>query len=260
MNKDFREKKQKIKWLSYDELAWTEPIITSPEDYAGECEFYVNLIQENSRIETKSLLHLGCGAGGYDYTFKKHFKVTGVDISERMLDIARKTNPEVEYLKGDMRSLDLNKSFAAVVIPDSIDYMLSPAELKSAIAVAARHLKPGGVIIITAKTKEEFRENNFCYTGSKDKVEITIFENNYISEKTPSGYEATLVYLIRNKGELSVYSDNHKLGLFSQKRWFSIFKNEGLRVKRKRLEGIYEPFIMGDGQYPMSIFIGLKDV
>jgi len=40
-------------------------------------------------------------------------------------------------------------------------------------------LKPGGVLLIVANIKEEFRENNFVYTGSKGDVEVTIFENNY---------------------------------------------------------------------------------
>lgn len=65
---------QTKKWLSYGDLAWTESIITSPADYANETEFYMNLIKENARTETKNFLHLGCKAGGNDYTFKKNFK------------------------------------------------------------------------------------------------------------------------------------------------------------------------------------------
>ena len=51
-------------WLSYGDLAWTESIITSPGDYAEETDFYVNIIKENSEIEAKTLLHVGCGKQG----------------------------------------------------------------------------------------------------------------------------------------------------------------------------------------------------
>ena len=249
---------RKNKWLSYGDLAWTESIITSPADYSDETEFYVNLIKENAQTETKNLLHLGCGAGGNDYTFKKHFKVTGVDISEKMLEIARKTNPEVTYLRGDMRSIDLNERFDVVAIPDSIDYMVTLPELQSAIAAACKHLMPGGVLLIVAKTREELRENNFCYTGAKDDVEITIFENNSIPKQDPSTYEATLVYLIRQEGKLSIHTDIHRLGLFSQAEWLSLFEDAGLKVKQASLDGVYDPFILGQGEYPMKVFFGVK--
>ncbi|NNF97449.1 MAG: class I SAM-dependent methyltransferase [Halobacteria archaeon] len=246
------------KWLSYNDLAWTESIISSPDDYAEETEFYVNTIKENSEIEIKTLFHLGCGAGGNDYIFKKYFKVTGIDISDGMLEIAKKINPEVTYLHGDMRSIELNERFDAVAIPDSIDYMTSLPELRSAISTACKHLKPGGVLLIVAKTREEFWENNFYYTGSKDGTEITVFENNYIPKPNRGTYEATLVYLIRHEGRLSIHTDCHKLGLFSQTAWLSLLKNAGLKVKQSRLDGAYDRFILGVGEYPMQVFIGIK--
>ncbi|MGA1841593.1 MAG: class I SAM-dependent DNA methyltransferase [bacterium] len=249
---------QTNKWLSYGDFAWTESIITSSADYEDETEFYVNLIKENAQTETKNLLYLGCGAGGNDYTFKKHFKVTEVDISGKMLEIPRKANPEVTYLRGDMRSVDLNERFGVVTIPDSIDYMVKLPELQSAIAAAFKHLIPGGVLLTVAKTREELRENNFCYTGAKDDVEITIFENNYFPKQAPSIYEAILVYLIRHEGKLSIYTDIHRLGLFSQAEWISLFEDAGLKVKQARLDGVYDPFILGQGEYPTKVFIGVK--
>ena len=245
-------------WLSYNDLAWTECIVTSPDDYSEETCFYVNIIKENTKIKSKSLLHLGCGAGGNDYTFKKHFEVMGVDISEGMLKIARVTNPEVTYFHGDMRSIDLKRHFDAVAIPDSIDYMATMPDLQSAITTACRHLKSGGVLIIVAKTREEIMENNFCYTGAKGDVEITVFENNYIPKQDQSTYEATLVYLIRQEGKLSIHTDCHRLGLFSQPEWLSLLRDAGLEVKQERLDGIYNPFIIGKGEYPMQVFIGVK--
>lgn len=246
------------RWLSYGDLAWTESVIASPGDYAEETELYVRIIKESSRIETRTLLHLGCGAGGNDWTFKKHFTVTGVDISEEMLRLARATNPEVTYLHGDMRSVDLKERFDAVAVPDSIDYMATLPDLEAAIGTACRHLKPGGVLLITAKVREEFRENNFCYTGAKNGVEITIFENNYIPRPFRSTYEATLVYLIRRRGRLSIHTDRHVLGLFSQAQWISLMEGAGLEVSQTRLDGLYDRFILGEGEYIMQVFVGIK--
>ncbi|MGD9264629.1 MAG: class I SAM-dependent methyltransferase [Lysobacterales bacterium] len=248
------------KWLSYGDLAWTEPLLAPPCDYAEENESYVNLIRKHSRIEAATLLHLACGAGGNDFTFKEHFTVTGVDISRRMLEIARDLNPEVTYVHDDMRSVDLQERFDAVAIPDSIDYMTTLADLKLAVDTACKHLKPGGVLLLVAKTREEFRENNFCYSGASRGVEVTVFENNHVPLVDRSSYEATIIYLIRRDGELSIYTDRHVLGLFSQSEWTSCLTAAGLEVRQEELKGIYDRFILGEGQYPMRIFIGVKPV
>jgi len=175
-----------------------------------------------------------------------------------MLEIARKRNPEATYLEGDMRSIELEDRFDAVVIPDSIDYMAALADLESAIAMACRHLKPGGVLLVVAKTSEEFEENNFCYTGSKDGVEITLFENNYIPKPFRMVYEATLVYLIRRQGDLTLYHSQRQLGLFPLEQWLSVLTGAGLEVRRARLDHVYDRFILSEGSYPMQVFIGIK--
>ena len=81
------------------------------------------------------------------------------------------------------------------------------------------HLKAGGVLLVVAKTEETFQNNNFAYTGEKDGVQVTLFENNYINPLLCNTYEATFVYLIRQKGELTIHTDRQLLGLFSQVKW-----------------------------------------
>jgi SAM-dependent methyltransferase len=244
--------------ISYDELAWTATILDFPDACADEAATYVRLIHDNSRIKARTLLHLGCGAGNHDFTFKTHFQVTGVDLSDRMLEIARERNPEIRYVLGDMRSVDLGSRFDAVVIPDSIDYMVTLHDLQSAFRTACSHLAPGGVLLIAGKTRETFRENNFCYTGSRNGIEITLFENNYVPKNDPSTYEATLVYLIRRGDELSVHTDRHLLGLFPQETWRSMFVEAGLELVQSSLDHLYDQFITGAGEYPMQMFVGIK--
>ena len=243
------------KWLSYNELAWLEPIVAPPEEYAGETELYCKLIKEHALIETKTLLHLASGAGINDYTFKKHFAVTGVDISEGMLEVAGQINPEVDYHFGDMRTVDLGKEFDAVVIPDAIGYMTTVEDLRRALRNAYRHLKPGGVLLVTAHMKEEFQGNNFAYSGSRDEVEVTVFENNHIPDPKGTTYEAIIIYLVRRRGELEIHTDRHIIGLFASQIWHDLFKELAMEVKQVALKELYDPFILGKGEYPLQIFV-----
>lgn len=129
-------------WISYNELAWTEDFLADPADYEDEVDKYINLINSIAKEPVHNVLHLGCGAGGHDIYFKKHFKVTGVDLSIGMLEKAKAVNPDIEYIEGDMRTIRLDRQFDCVVIPDSIDYMVSLDELKQAVITSAVHLNP----------------------------------------------------------------------------------------------------------------------
>ncbi len=234
-------------WIAYNELAWTEDLLADPADYEGEVAGYVDLIKRSSSHAPYTLLHLGCGAGGHDTIFKQHFAVTGVDISRGMLDKARLRHPDVEYIEGDMRTVRLGREFDAVVIPDSIDYMGSLPELRMAIETAVAHLKPSGILLVVGKTREIFRGNNFAYTGEQEDLHVTLLENNYINLYRPNTYEATLVYLIRRRGELTIHTECHVLGLFSQEVWEKVFAEAGLSLQETDLDGTYDKHLLGSG-------------
>ena len=54
----------------------------------------------------KRVLDVPCGVGRVSsYLVSQKFEVTGVDISDRMLEIAKKNVPNAKFIKGDMRKL-----------------------------------------------------------------------------------------------------------------------------------------------------------
>jgi SAM-dependent methyltransferase len=245
-------------WKAYNDLAWTEDWLADPAGYEDEAGKYVALIQSRAASPPSTMLHLGCGAGGMDGVFKRHFTVTGIDLSAGMLAKARAAHPEIEYLEGDMRSVRLDRRFDVVAIPDAIDYMASLEDLDLAIGTAALHLAPGGVLLVVGKTAETFRDNNFAYTGERDGVHVTLLENNHVDRRRPRAYEAILVYLIRRGGELDIHIDRHELGLFSQADWETVFRKHELELQQSAVDGVYDDYLLADGAYPMQAFSGRK--
>ena len=73
----------------YRDLAGWFHLLTAPEDYRVEAEFYQKVLTENSRIPIKEVLEMGSGGGNNASHFKEHFRLTLTDISEDMLTIAR---------------------------------------------------------------------------------------------------------------------------------------------------------------------------
>ncbi|MEW5872305.1 MAG: class I SAM-dependent methyltransferase [Chloroflexota bacterium] len=235
----------------YADLAWLWPLISPPEDYVSEAGEFVQAIRQHARIEVKTLLDLGCGGGHNDHTLRQHFQVTGVDLSEEMLGLARRLNPDVAYQVGDMRSLRLGQVFDAVLIADSIDYMLTEADLRAAFATAYAHLRPGGVFVTYAEeTREHFEQNGtYLHTHSQSDLEVVMLENYYDPDPADSTYEMTFVYLIRQAGRLRIETDQHVGGIFSLPTWSRLLQEVGFEVKVLDFE---------EGGCPM--FVGLRPI
>ena len=238
---------------AYNELAWVDEILGTKESYQEEANVYIQEILKVLDKEDISMLHLGCGAGGHDYHFKQVFKVTGVDISPGMLERAILLNPEVDYLLKDMRDFKIEKKYDVVIIPDSRAYMTSLEDLRKTISNANQHLMPGGLLIIVANIKEDFKENNFVYTGKKDDTHITLFENNH--QISSSNYEATLFYLIRQGNKKRVYQETHLLGLFTRLEWINIFDEYSFMVNELDMNHLYNQYLLEDSDYFLKVFI-----
>lgn len=238
----------------YGDLAWTWQIISPVEDYIEETKLFSKMIKEHSKIEVKTLLHLGCGGGHNDYTFKKYFKVTSVDISEDMLTLAKKLNPEVNYKYGDMRNIQLEEKFDAITILDSINYIKTVEDLQKTFITAYEHLKPGGVFLtFVEQIAGQFKQKNTtCSTHSQGDVEITFIENYYDPDPTDTNYEVTFIYLIRVGGKLEVHTDRHLCGIFKLETWLKFLKATGFEVKQVKFT--HSTFTEGEF-YPMLICI-----
>ncbi len=236
----------------YKDLVWTWPLISQPEDYVAETEVFCDLIRKRAVGPVETMLNLGCGGGHIDNSFKKEFDLTGVDLSEGMIEHARALNPEVNYLVGDMRDVRVGRTFDAVTILDPISYMISHRELRAAFETAWDHLRPGGVFLVYAEQiKETFQQNQtYHHTSQMGDTSLTFIENDFDPDPDDTTMEYTLIYLIRKGGELSIETEQHLMGLFPLKVWLRTLRSIGFEVERRRftytnelLEQEYQLFV-----------------
>ncbi len=201
----------------YSDLAWLWPVLSPPEDYVEEAETFARVIREHGRVEPRTLLHLTCGGGHVDKTLKNQFDITGVDLSPDMIGLARRLNPEVEYVVEDVRGLRLGRLFDSVFIDDGVVYMLTEEDLKSVFEAAFEHLVPGGVMLVYVEsTPESFEQGRTEVTRrSAGDVRLTYLENQFDPDPTDTTYETTFVYLVRRDGAFSVETDVHADGVLS---------------------------------------------
>jgi SAM-dependent methyltransferase len=226
------------KYRLYEDLAWTWPIISPPEEYAEEAEQFSSAILKYSKIPVKTLLDLGCGGGHNDFHLKRRFAVTGVDISDCMLENARRLNPKVRYLSGDILALSLGETFDSVMIADSIIYMLDEEELESAFRTAYQYLKPGGVFCTYAEEwPEKFVQNDIhILESNKDDISIIFVGINYDPDIADTTFESHFVLIIREGGTLRVEEDKHICGIFPLATWERLLNVVGFAVHWEEFE------------------------
>ena len=96
------------------------------------------------------VLDLGCGTGDpiARWFMAEGFDVTGVDFSEAMLSIARDRWPDGDWRHADMRDFELDQQFDGIIAWNSF-FHLTAEEQKACITRMARHLRSGGMLMLT---------------------------------------------------------------------------------------------------------------
>ncbi len=97
----------------------------------------------------KSVLSLGCGPGA-DSAYLQSIGATrsvGIDVSEKLVDIARDEHPECEFHIMDMEQLDFDdNAFDLVYSSLAMHYL---PDWQSVLSESYRVLKPGGVLLFS---------------------------------------------------------------------------------------------------------------
>jgi len=111
------------------------------EDVHGEASFVM-------RFSPGSVLDAGCGTGRVARELaRRGVDAVGVDIDADMLATARRKSPELAWHCGDLASVELGRTFDAILLAGNVMIFLAAGSESAVIANLVRHLVPGGVVI-----------------------------------------------------------------------------------------------------------------
>lgn len=101
----------------------------------------------------RRLLDLGCGPGApiATYLADRGMAVTGVDGAANMVDLFAKTLPNARALHADMRALDLNEQFDAILAWNSFFHLDHDAQ-RAMFPIFAAHAAPNAALMFTSGT------------------------------------------------------------------------------------------------------------
>jgi SAM-dependent methyltransferase len=214
----------------YDELAEWWPLFSAPADYAEEAAFFARVLTEACTPAPRTVLELGSGGGNNALYLKSKFEMTLVDLSPQMLAVSRGLNPECEHREGDMRTVNLGRTFDAVFIHDAIAYMTTTADLDAAISTAYRHCRAGGVALFVPDcVRETFvAETRHGGHDGGDGRSLRYLMWSVDPDPTDTTYRTDFAIMLRDQnGETRVVLDSHIEGVFPRAEWMRLLREAG---------------------------------
>lgn len=165
-----------------------------------------------------AVLDLGCGPGIpiTKELVNRGFRVTGVDISDTMIELARKNVPNAKYLRVSMTDIEFNNEFDGVISGHAM-LCLDPDDFKRTAAKVTKSLKRGGFFILSLNEpppeghneaenyteimgqriySRPYTENEIRAVFSELNMKIIKVERETVSSEE-YGYEYTLLVLMQ---------------------------------------------------------------
>ncbi len=149
----------------------------------------MNAIVDGAGVDAgKSVLDVACGTGVmFPYYLERGALVTGIDISPKMVELARKKFPEIPIACGDVERYPFKEKFDAVVIHNAFPHFDNPERL---IKNLTPLVKQGGTLSVAHSLSREalHRHHNEC-AGS---VSIPLLDENELASLLAKDFYVTV--------------------------------------------------------------------
>jgi ubiquinone/menaquinone biosynthesis C-methylase UbiE len=233
----------------YDRSAEFYDAIYSFKNYEKETAKLHELIQQHKRSPGNYLLEVACGTGGHVTYLKNNYSVEGLDISPKMLRIARKKHPDIVFHRGDMVSFKLNKQFDAITcLFSAIGHLKTKRKLGFAIRNMSQHLKPGGVLIVEPWITPQQWRGASVHANFVDRPELKIARMN--TSKTRGRLSVMdMHHLVATPNRIQHFVERLEMGLFTHDEYLDTFR-------QAKLETVYDP----EGLMGRGLYIGTRPV
>jgi SAM-dependent methyltransferase len=220
----------------YGDLAEWWPLISPPEEYVEEGTLLAALFAA-ATPPVREVLDLGSGGGHVACHLKGALALTLVDLSEEMLSVSRRLNPECAHVQGDMRSIRLGRQFDAVLVHDAVDYMTSEDDLRQVIATAFAHTRPGGLaVFVPDHIADTFRAGRGG-GGGRDATgrQASFRERTWDPDPSDGWVQAEYEFVLRAAdGTVQVVREEHRLGAFGRATWLRLLQDGGFDAAEGR--------------------------
>lgn len=112
-----------------------------------EMEYFAKLLKPYDKI-----LDVGCAAGRDCRIFRnKGLKVIGIDLSEKLVEIAKENNPDIEFKIADIRKIPFSSGLFCGLWVNAVFHHLDKKDMIPTLKEFRRVLKTNGILYIRTK-------------------------------------------------------------------------------------------------------------
>jgi SAM-dependent methyltransferase len=130
-----------------------------------------------------------------------------------------------------MADFDLGRSFDAVVCMfSSIGYVRTEERLRSALAAMARHLQPGGVLVVEPWLSPDVWQDRHVGGVFVDEPKLKIARMN-AARRDGNVSVVDFHYLVATPAGVEHFTELHELGLFTVEQHLAAFRAAGLEAE-----------------------------
>jgi ubiquinone/menaquinone biosynthesis C-methylase UbiE len=157
----------------YDKIARDYYTHRDLNKFNSELDKFITLLPKNAHV-----LDVGCGAGipTAKYLVQRSLNVTGIDISDVMLNMAKENVPSGNFIKMDMNELKFNENTFDGIISVYALFHVPKKNHSSIFKQFYKILKPGGILLLNTGISESEGINEF--------FGIPMFWSNYDPQVT----------------------------------------------------------------------------
>jgi SAM-dependent methyltransferase len=211
----------------YRESAKVYDALCRHKDYEGAS---LNLRDIIRRVtpDALSLLDVGCGTGRHLEYLKRDFRVEGLDLSPEMLAVARGRCPDIPFHEGSLVDFSLAGRFDAVTcLFGSIGYARTLDGLHRAVGSMARHLTPGGVLVVEPWiTPAAFVTGRLVF-DTVDESDLKL-ARMYVTQREDHVSVFDAHFLVATPDGVEHFCERQELGLFTDDQYRDAFRQAGL--------------------------------
>ncbi len=171
------------------------------------------------------------------------YAVEGLDLNPTMLRQARSKHPCIKFYKGDMTSFQLGKRYDVITcLFSAIGFVKTKARLRRAIACMAKHLRPGGILLVEPWFSPRQWSIGHLHGVFVNQPDLKLARIS-ISKRNGNLSFNNEHFLVGTRRGIEHFVECLEMGLFTPEDYVEAFRDAGLRVKHDR-EGL-----MGRGLY-----------
>ena len=145
----------------------------------------LSIFCDNLTADNASILDIACGPGNitkYLLNRRPDFKVLGIDLSSKMLELAQANNPTAKFQLMDCREIDtIEEKFDGITCGFCLPY-LTREEAVELIANIPGLLKPGGVFYLSTMEEDDINKSRYQISSTGDQVWVNYHHEGYLTQ------------------------------------------------------------------------------